>query len=148
MAKDFRRRADIQTAVGSMIDAGGDIEITAHNQPRKISLPLRDWSDDRHVVLDDAGQILQQRNEKWARGRSGAGVRIFCPNIIMPIAGPNLFAPHLRALSDCPRDIYLCSSVKRERLESRNRVGKSPYRLTISPRVDSSGGGLSCLSVY
>ena len=59
-----RRRPDIQTAVGSVVDAGGDIEITAHNQPRKISLALRDWSGDRHVVLDDAGQILQQREEK------------------------------------------------------------------------------------
>jgi hypothetical protein len=54
-----KRRPDIQTVVSSVIDAGGDIEITAHNQPRKISLSLADSSGDRHVVLDDARQVLE-----------------------------------------------------------------------------------------
>jgi hypothetical protein len=53
-----KRRPDIQTVVGSVIDAGGDIEITAHNQPGRISLALADSSGDRHVVLDDARQVL------------------------------------------------------------------------------------------
>ena len=54
-----KRRPDIQAVVNSVIDAGGDIEITAHNQPGKISLTLADSSGDRHVVLDDARQVLQ-----------------------------------------------------------------------------------------
>jgi hypothetical protein len=55
-----KRRPDIQTVVGSVIDAGGDIEITAHNQPGKISLTLADPSGDRHVILDDARLLLEQ----------------------------------------------------------------------------------------
>jgi hypothetical protein len=54
-----KRRPDIQTIVGSVVDSGGDIEITAHNQPGKISLTLADSSGDRHVVLEDVRQVLQ-----------------------------------------------------------------------------------------
>jgi hypothetical protein len=56
-----KRHPDIQTVVGSVIDAGGDIEITAHNQPRKISLTLADSSGDRHVLLEDARQVLRHQ---------------------------------------------------------------------------------------
>jgi hypothetical protein len=53
-----KRRPDIQEVVGWVIDAGGDIEITAHNQAGKISLTLADSSGDRQVVLEDARQLL------------------------------------------------------------------------------------------
>jgi hypothetical protein len=62
-----KRRPDIQTVVGSVIDAGGDIEITAHNQPGRISLTLADSSGDRHVILDDGRQVLQHVTQ----GQSG-----------------------------------------------------------------------------
>jgi hypothetical protein len=54
-----KHRPDIQTVVGAVIDSGGDIEITAHNQPGKISLTLADSSGDRHVMIEDARQVLQ-----------------------------------------------------------------------------------------
>ena len=53
-----KRRPDIQTVVGSVIDAGGDIEITAHNQGN-ISFALAEPSGLRHILLADARQLLQ-----------------------------------------------------------------------------------------
>ena len=50
---------DIQQIIDAALDAGGDIEITAHNQGGKISFALADPSGVRHVLLADARQLLQ-----------------------------------------------------------------------------------------
>jgi hypothetical protein len=53
------RQPDIQPIIDAALDAGGDIEITAHNQGGKISFALADPSGVRHVLLADARQLLQ-----------------------------------------------------------------------------------------
>jgi hypothetical protein len=53
------RQPDIQPIIDAAIDAGGDIEITAHNQGGKISFALAEPSGLRHVLLADARQLLQ-----------------------------------------------------------------------------------------
>jgi hypothetical protein len=53
-----QRQPDIQPIIEAAIDAGGDIEITAHNQGGKISFALAEPSGLRHVVLADARQLL------------------------------------------------------------------------------------------
>jgi hypothetical protein len=54
-----KRQPDIQPILDAAIDAGGDIEITAHNRGGKISFALAEPSGHRHVLLADAGQLLQ-----------------------------------------------------------------------------------------
>jgi hypothetical protein len=54
-----QRQPDIQPIIDAALDAGGDIEITAHNQGGKISFALADPSGVRHVLLADARQLLQ-----------------------------------------------------------------------------------------
>jgi hypothetical protein len=54
-----QRQPDIQPIIDAAIDAGGDIEITAHNQGGKISFALAEPSGLRHVLLADARQLLQ-----------------------------------------------------------------------------------------
>jgi hypothetical protein len=51
---------DIQPILDAVIDAGGDIEITAHNQAGEISFALAEPSGLRHVLLADARQLLQK----------------------------------------------------------------------------------------
>jgi hypothetical protein len=52
---------DIQPIIDAVIDAGGDIEITAHNQAGEISFALADPpSGLRRVLLADARQLLQE----------------------------------------------------------------------------------------
>ena len=46
-----QRQPDIQPIIDAAIDAGGDIEITAHNQGGKISFALEEPSGLRHVLL-------------------------------------------------------------------------------------------------
>jgi len=54
-----QRQPQIQPIIDAAIDAGGDIEITAHNQGGKISFALAEPSGLRHVLLADARQLLQ-----------------------------------------------------------------------------------------
>jgi hypothetical protein len=51
---------DIQPIIDAVIDAGGDIEITAHNQAGEISFALAEPSGLRHVLLADARQLLHK----------------------------------------------------------------------------------------
>jgi hypothetical protein len=51
---------DIQPILDAVVDAGGDIEITAHNQAGEISFALAEPSGLRHVLLADARQLLQK----------------------------------------------------------------------------------------
>jgi hypothetical protein len=53
-----KRQPDIQPILDAAVDAGGDIEITAHNQG-DISFALTEPSGLRHVLLADARQLLQ-----------------------------------------------------------------------------------------
>ena len=53
-----RREPGIQRIIHPVIDAGGDIEVTAHNQAGKISVTLAGPSGLRHVVLADARQLM------------------------------------------------------------------------------------------
>ncbi|MET0380300.1 MAG: hypothetical protein ABWZ94_00185 [Methyloceanibacter sp.] len=52
------RQPGIRTIVEGVINAGGDIEITAHNQAGRISVTLAGPSGLRHIVLADARQML------------------------------------------------------------------------------------------
>jgi hypothetical protein len=54
-----KRQPDIQPIIAAVIDAGGDIEIAAHNQAGKISFALAEPSGLRHVLLADARQLLE-----------------------------------------------------------------------------------------
>ena len=54
-----RHQPDIQPIIDAALDAGGDIEITAHNQAGKISFALADPTGLRHVLLADARQLLE-----------------------------------------------------------------------------------------
>ena len=56
-----QRHPDIRPIIDAVIDMGGDIEITAHNQGGKISFALAEPSGLRHVLLADARQLLQPR---------------------------------------------------------------------------------------
>jgi hypothetical protein len=53
------RQPPIRTILERVIEAGGDIEITAHNQAGRISITLAGPSGLRHIVLADARQMLQ-----------------------------------------------------------------------------------------
>lgn len=52
------RQPPIRTMVERVIDAGGDIQITAHNQAGRISVTLAGPSGLQHIVLADARQML------------------------------------------------------------------------------------------
>lgn len=52
------RQPPIRTMVEGVVNAGGDIEVTAHNQAGRISVTLAGPSGLRHVVLADARQML------------------------------------------------------------------------------------------
>jgi hypothetical protein len=52
------RQPRIRAIVEGVINAGGDIEITAHNQAGRISVTLAGPSGLRHIVLADARQML------------------------------------------------------------------------------------------
>ena len=54
-----QRHPDMRPMIDALIDMGGDIEITAHNQGSKISFALAEPSGLRHVLLADARQLLQ-----------------------------------------------------------------------------------------
>jgi hypothetical protein len=54
-----KRQPDIQPILDAVIDAGGDIEIAAHNQAGKISFALAEPSGLRHVLLADTRQLLE-----------------------------------------------------------------------------------------
>lgn len=68
------RQPDIQKMIDPVVDAGGDIEITAHNRAGRISLTLAGPSGLRHVVFTDAQQWmarpLRQPREKTPRNRA------------------------------------------------------------------------------
>ena len=53
-----KRQPHIHQVIGPVIAAGGDIEITAHNQAGRISVVLAGPSGLRHIVLADARQLL------------------------------------------------------------------------------------------
>ena len=55
-----KRQPHIQQVVDFVIAAGGDIEITAHNQDGRISVVLAGPSGLRHLVHADARQLLLQ----------------------------------------------------------------------------------------
>jgi hypothetical protein len=59
LAEIVKRQPDIQPILDAVIDAGGDIEIAAHNQAGKISFALAEPSGLRHVLLADARQLLE-----------------------------------------------------------------------------------------
>jgi hypothetical protein len=50
--KIARDQPDIQQLVYAVIDAGGDIEITAHNREGRISVTVAEPSGRKHVVFD------------------------------------------------------------------------------------------------
>ena len=52
----------IRQAVYAVIDAGGDIEITAHNQARRITVTLVEPSGLRHVVFDGKRQPSEHQS--------------------------------------------------------------------------------------
>jgi hypothetical protein len=54
-----KRQPDIQPILDAVIDAGGDIEIAAHNQAGKISLALAEPSGLQYELLADARQLLE-----------------------------------------------------------------------------------------
>jgi len=52
----------IGQAVHAVIAAGGDIEITAHNQAERITVTLVEPSGLRHVVFGDIRQTSEHQN--------------------------------------------------------------------------------------
>jgi len=48
-------------AINAVIAGGGDIEITAHNDPDRITVTLVEASGLRHVVFDNSRQTITQR---------------------------------------------------------------------------------------
>ena len=50
--KIVRDQPDIQQLVYSVVDAGGDIEITAHNREGRISVTVAEPSGRKYVVFD------------------------------------------------------------------------------------------------
>ena len=52
----------IRQAVYAVIDAGGDIEITAHNQARRITVTLVEPSGVRHIVFDGKRQTSEHQS--------------------------------------------------------------------------------------
>lgn len=50
--KIARDQPDIQQLVYAIVDAGGDIEITAHNREGRISVTLAEPSGRKYVVFD------------------------------------------------------------------------------------------------
>jgi hypothetical protein len=51
--KIARDQPDIQQLVYAIVDAGGDIEITAHNREGRISVTVAEASGRKYVVFDD-----------------------------------------------------------------------------------------------
>jgi hypothetical protein len=62
-SKSSKRQPDIQPVLDAVIEAGGDIEITAHNQG-DISFALANPSGIRHILLADARLLLQSGLER------------------------------------------------------------------------------------
>jgi hypothetical protein len=52
------RQPPLRAMVERVINAGGDIQITAHNQAGRISVALAGPSGLQHIVLADARQML------------------------------------------------------------------------------------------
>jgi hypothetical protein len=50
--KIARDQPDIQQLVYAIVDAGGDIEITAHNREGRISVTVAESSGRKYVVFD------------------------------------------------------------------------------------------------
>ena len=48
-------------AIHAVIAGGGDIEITAHNEPDRITVTLVEASGLRHVVFDNSKQTITQQ---------------------------------------------------------------------------------------
>ena len=48
-------------AVNAVIAGGGDIEITAHNEPDRITVTLVEASGLRHVVFDNSRQTITRQ---------------------------------------------------------------------------------------
>ena len=48
-------------AIQAVIAGGGDIEITAHNEPDRITVTFVETSGLRHVVFDNRRQTITQR---------------------------------------------------------------------------------------
>ena len=48
-------------AIQAVIAGGGDIEITAHNEPNRITVTLVEASSLRHVVFDNSMQTITHR---------------------------------------------------------------------------------------
>jgi hypothetical protein len=48
-------------AIQAVIAGGGDIEITAHNEPDRITVTLVEASGLRHVVFDNSMQTITHR---------------------------------------------------------------------------------------
>ena len=60
-----QRQPDIQPIIDAAIDAGGDIEITAHNQGGKISFALAEPSGLRHVLLSAVTALNSANVSLW-----------------------------------------------------------------------------------
>jgi hypothetical protein len=52
LIKIARDQPDIQQLVYAIVDAGGDIEITAHNREGRISVTVTEPSGRKYVVFD------------------------------------------------------------------------------------------------
>ena len=48
-------------AIDAVIAGGGDIEITAHNEPDRITVTFVETSGLRHVVFDNSRQTITQQ---------------------------------------------------------------------------------------
>jgi hypothetical protein len=54
-------QSDIGQAVDDVVAAGGDIEITAHNEPGTITVTLVEPSGLRQVLFDNRRQTIEHR---------------------------------------------------------------------------------------
>ena len=67
-----KRQPHIQQVIGPVIAAGGEIEITAHNQAGRISVVLAGPSGLRHVVTPMRGSCYYSLGSKGAACRDEA----------------------------------------------------------------------------
>ena len=52
-------------AINAVIAGGGDIEITAHNEPDRITVTLVEASGLRHVVFDNSRQTITNQKAPY-----------------------------------------------------------------------------------
>ena len=71
-------------AIHAVIAEGGDVEITAHNEPDRITVTLVESSGLRCVVFDNSeqavahqkGRVNQARSTPWCMGYSASGATL------------------------------------------------------------------------